>query len=205
MNEAHWTLRTSMASPFGRKIRMALAAIGRLDDVRIELANTNDPADSLHRQNPLGKIPILIVDEALTLFDSRVIVDFLDQADGRHILLPPCRDRYDVMAQQALADGIMDAALLQLYEVRARPEAKRHDEWMAYQQRKVERALQAFSARLPHAGALQPSIAELALAAALGYLDFRFDGRWRRDHAALEAWLDAFSRRFPAFGATHPA
>jgi glutathione S-transferase len=202
MTDMDWILRTSMASPFGRKIRMALAAIDRLKDTEIVIADTSNPADTLHQQNPLGKVPVLLIDDSLTLFDSRAIVDFLDDADGHHTLIPAAGpDKYVVLAQQALADGIIDAALLQLYEVRARPEAKRHDEWVAYQQRKIDRALSAFSKRPPNQGA----IGEIALAAALGYLDLRFEGRWRASHPPLVTWLDEFARRFPAFEATRPS
>ncbi|WP_250535728.1 glutathione S-transferase C-terminal domain-containing protein [Caballeronia sp. AZ10_KS36] len=151
----------------------------------------------------LGRIKT--IGDALTLFDSRSIVDFLDVADGRHTLIPAAgQDRYVVLTQQALADGIMDAALLQLYEVRAPREAKRHDDCIAYQQRKIDRALKAFSERPPGQGATQPMIGEIALASALGYLSLRFEGRWRADHSKLVTWLEDFARRFSAYEATMP-
>lgn len=199
-----WILRTSVASPFGRKVRMALAAIDKLSDTTIELADTNDPADTLRQQNPLGKIPILLTGHAPPLFDSRVIVDYIDDADGRHILLSEGIDRYTVLRQQALADGLMDAALLQIYEVRARPEEKRHDAWLAYQHAKVERALTAFSEAPPSLTAALPHIGAIALAAALGYLDFRFEGDWRPTYPDLVRWLEAFASSFDAFAATRP-
>lgn len=200
----HWKLRSSKASPFGRKVRMAIAAIGRTDSVEMVPADTSDPEDSLRTQNPLGKIPTLLLEDGQPLFDSRVIVDFLDQQDGRHILVPAGPARYDVLRQQALADGLMDAAILQVYENRYRPEDKRVQTWLDYQQEKVDRALRTFAASLPSQGESAPHIGEIALAAALGYLDFRFNGTWRSAYPEIAAWLEAFAQRFPAYGQTQP-
>lgn len=202
--QPQWRLRTSGPSPFGRKIRMALAAIERDGDAVIELADTNDPGDSLRQQNPLGKIPVLLPNDGPPLFDSKVIVDYLDTVDGRHILVPAGSTRHRVLRQQALADGILDAAILQVYESRFRPEEKRHADWLAYQQGKVDRALLSFGEDLPDRGDPSPHIGEIALAAALGYLDFRFQGHWRRSHPQLVDWLFDFAHRFPAYEKTRP-
>lgn len=196
-------LRTSTASPFGRKVRMAVNTLGLASQVEVVNADTGDPDDSLRQQNPLGKIPTLILENGEALFDSRVIVEHLDAIDGRDILIPKGADRIGVLRDQALADGLMDAAILQMYEIRFRPPTHHVEAWLAHQRGKVERALDFAADRLPvrRAG---PHIGEIALAAALGYLDFRFDGRWRATHSALEDWLADFARRVPAFAETAP-
>jgi len=197
-------LRTSPASPFGRKVRMSAAAIGLADRLKIEPADTADPQDSLRQQNPLGKIPVLLLDDGQALYDSRVIVEFLNDQDGRSILIPSGEGRYAALIQQVLADGILDAAILQVYEGRYRPEHKHEQSWLDYQRGKVDRALEAFGKQLPAPGEGGPHIGEIALAAALGYLDFRFQGYWRDAHPGLVDWLDAFGQRFPAYEATAP-
>lgn len=199
-----WRLRTSSASPFGRKVRMALAAIDRLHDTEIVAADTSDPLDSLRQENPLGKIPVLLHADVAPLFDSRVIVEYLNEIDGRHILIPSGGARYEVLREQALADGLLDAAVLQVYEKRFRPEEKRYEHWVAYQRAKTDRALDAFAAQPPAPFDDRPHIGAITLAAALGYLDFRFDGLWRQDYPRLVEWLDAFAAHFPAYEATCP-
>ncbi|MNV44218.1 putative GST-like protein YibF [compost metagenome] len=198
-------LRTSPASPFGRKVRMAIDVVGLTADVRVVNADTSDPADSLRQQNPLGKIPTLVLEDGQALFDSRVIVEYLDVIDGRGILVPPgALERIGALRQQALADGLLDAALLQVYERRFRPETLQMESWVVNQRSKVERALDAFSVQLPARRDVGPHIGEIALAAALGYLDLRFDGRWRVTHTPLAQWLDDFAQRVPAFERTKP-
>lgn len=198
------TLRSSPASPFGRKVKIALAVLGLSDRVEIEATDTNDPKDSIRRQNPLGKIPALILENGRVLFDSRVIVEYLDHLAGGGRIIPQDDTRFAVLTLQALADGIADAALLQVYESRFRPETLRSADWVAYQAEKVTRGLAALEASPPAevvAGGT-PTIGQIALACALGYLDLRFGGRWRDAHPKLVAWLAAFDCAIPAFEAT---
>src|SRR5215204_2291311 len=116
-----WILKSAPASPFGRKVKIAAAICGFSDRLAIEGTDTGDPADSIRRQNPLGKIPTLVLEDGTTLFDSRVIVEFLDaEAGGGKIIPAGGRERFAALRSQALADGIMDAALLQVYEKRWR-------------------------------------------------------------------------------------
>ena len=184
---------------------MAIDAVGLAAQVRIVNADTSDPQDSLRRENPLGKIPTLLLEDGEALFDSRVIVEYLDATDGRGILIPArATERIGVLRQQALADGLLDAALLQVYERRFRPETHQVASWLAHQGGKVDRALDDFSARLPERRDLGPHIGEITLAAALGYLDFRFEGHWRVTHPLLVEWLDDFAQRVPAFERTRP-
>ncbi|MGJ7521404.1 glutathione S-transferase family protein [Variovorax sp. LT1P1] len=198
------TLFSSPPSPFGRKVRIAIDVLGMTDRISVLTADTNNPDDPLRRHNPLGKIPTLLLDDGDTLFDSRVIVDYLDALDGRGLLIPVGPERIGVLREQALADGILEAALLQVYERRYRPAEHHVESWLELQRGKVSRALDAFSARLPVARAAVPSIGEITLACALGYLDFRLAGTWRATHPALVTWLDGFAQRVPAFGRTAP-
>ncbi len=193
-------LRSSPASPFGRKVKMAALELGLMDRIEIIAADTNDPSEVLRQQNPLGKIPTLVLEDGTTLFDSRVIVDYLDHLGGGK-LIPAGEARFAQLRLQALADGICDAALLKVYEGRFRPEEGRNANWVAHQDGKVARGLAALEAA-PPAFADRPRIGEIALACALGYLDLRFEGQWRAGHPKLVAWLDDFAARVPAFEAT---
>jgi glutathione S-transferase len=194
-------LRSSPASPFGRKVKIAAHYLGLQDRINIVAADTSDPNDSLRGQNPLGKIPALILADGGTLYDSRVIVEYLDHLAGGGRLIPAGLLRFDVLRLQALADGAMDAALLQVYEVRMRPEEIRSASWTAYQAEKVTRVLAALEAGL---GLFNPvlDVGQIGVACLLGYLDLRFAGAWRATHPKLVAWLAAFSGAVPAFEAT---
>lgn len=193
-------LRSSPASPFGRKVKMAALELGLMDRIEIVPADTNDPAEALRQQNPLGKIPTLVLEDGTALFDSRVIVDYLDHLSSGK-LIPAGEARFTQLRLQALADGICDAALLKVYEGRFRPEESRNANWVAHQDGKVARGLEALEAA-PPAFADRPHIGEIALACALGYLDLRFEGKWQADHPKLVAWLGDFAARVPAFEAT---
>ncbi len=193
-------LRSSPASPFGRKVKIAIAELGLGSRIEVVPADTNDPKEPLRQQNPLGKIPTLVLEDGTTLFDSRVIVEYLDQLAGGGILFPAGEERFAQLRLQALADGLCDAALLQVYEVRFRPEEGRNAAWVENQAGKVARALAALETAPP--AYERPRIGEIALACALGYLDLRFEGRWRGNYPALVAWLDAFAAKVPSFEAT---
>ncbi|MFO1147281.1 MAG: glutathione S-transferase family protein [Alsobacter sp.] len=195
-------LRSSPASPFGRKVKIAASVLGLLDSIEVAPTDTMNPEDPIRQQNPLGKIPALILADGRTLYDSRVIVDYLDHlAPG--VLFPATQDRFSLLVQQALADGLLDAALLQVYEGRFRAADRHEAKWTEHQAKKVERALAALEASPPvWSGA--PHIGAIATACALGYLDLRFGGAWRQDHPKLVAWLDDFAAKVPAFEATKP-
>lgn len=193
-------LRSSPTSPFGRKIKIAIAELGLDDRIEVVPADTNDPAETLRRQNPLGKVPTLVFEDGSTLFDSRVIAEYLDHLAGGGRLFPPGEARFGQLRLQALADGICDAGLLQVYEIRLRAPELRSAAWVENQTGKVARALASLEAAPPAYD--RPRIGEIALACALGYLDLRFDGAWRASHPALVAWLAAFAARVPAFEAT---
>lgn len=196
-------LRSAPPSPFGRKVKMAAKILDLTDRIEVVSADLNDPDDSIRQQNPLGKIPALVLDDGTCLYDSRVICEHLDGLAGGGRLFPSSEARMPAIRLQALADGLMDAGILQVYEARYRPEEKRHQPWLDRQREKVERTLAALEAD-PPAFDGTPDIGHVTLACALGYLDFRFDGKWRESHPRLVAWLDAFAAAVPAYGETAP-
>ncbi len=194
-------LHSAPASPFGRKVKIAAALLGLSEAIEVVVTDTASETDVIRQRNPLGKIPALVLDDGLVLYDSRVIVDYLDHEAGGDLILPAGADRrFRILTEAALADGIMDAALLQVYENRFRGESTRDAKWVAYQAAKVTRGLDAFEAKLPEEG--MRSVADIGLACALGYLDLRFAGTWRETYPKLVAWLDRFAAEVPAFEAT---
>lgn len=196
-----WTLRSSPASPFGRKVKIGAALCGLSDKIKVEEADTTNPNDSLRAQNPLGKIPTLILEDGTVLFDSRVISEFFDAQAGGGAIIPTGAPRFAALTMQALADGIMEAALLQLYEKRWRPAETHHRPWLDHQAGKVGRALAALE-KAPPARDGGTHVGHIAVACALGYLDLRFEGTWRTTHPRLVGWLDEFAADVPAFEKT---
>jgi glutathione S-transferase len=195
-------LRSAPPSPFGRKIKIAASLLGLSDRIDIVPTDTNNASDEIRKQNPLGKIPTLVLDDGGTLFDSRVILEYLDHlAGGGRIIPREPGSRFAALRLQALCDGIMDASILQIYEIRFRPEPIRHQPWVDYQADKVKRAITALEAE-PQALDPLPHVGQIALACALGYQDLRFAGAWRANHPKLVAWLDRFAAQVPAFEAT---
>lgn len=195
-------LRSSPASPFGRKCKLSALMLGLMDQIEVIPADTRDPEDTVRKQNPLGKIPVLILDDGLELYDSPVICEYFDTlADGT--LFPAGAARWPALRLQALCDGVLDAAILQVYEKRYRPEDMRHRPWVEMQQEKVERALVWLEKNTPPPPA-SPNIGDVSLACTLSYLDFRFDGAWRANSPTLVTWLEAFDTAVPAFAETMP-
>ncbi|MDE3176290.1 MAG: glutathione S-transferase [Pseudomonadota bacterium] len=193
-------LRSSSASPFARKIRIAAAVLGFSDRIEVAPADTSDPADPLRAQNPLGKIPTLVLADGRAIYDSAVILEYLDFLAGGGKLIPAGEARFDALTRAALADGVADAAILTIYEQRWRDAATHSARWLDHQSGKIARALAAFEAAAPDPARVD--VAGIALACALGYLDLRFGGKWRAGHPGLVAWLDGFAAQVPAFEAT---
>lgn len=194
-------LRTTLSSPFGRKVRMAAHHLNLMDRITIASADPLDPKDVLRNDNPLGKIPALIPDGGKPVFDSRVILEYLDHMAGGGVIIPQAFEpRIACLTQQALGDGIMDAAILIVYEGRHRPAELHHQPWLDYQRGKVERGLAALAGDPPDAGKF--NVGTLSIACALGYIDWRKQVDWRKMHPSLINWLDAFSAAHPAFEAT---
>lgn len=195
-------LRSAAASPFARKVRIAASVLGLDRRIEIVPADSADPNDTLRQQNPLGKIPTLVLDDGTVLYDSRVIVEYLDHlAGGGRIIPAEPTARFAALRLQALADGIMDASVLQVYETRWREAGKHEPKWIEHQSGKVDRALAALESSPPD-GKAAARIGEIALACALGYCDLRFGGRWRQHHPRLVRFLADFAAAVPAFEAT---
>jgi glutathione S-transferase len=198
-------LRSAPPSPFGRKVKIAAGVLGLSDRIEIVAADTNSETDALRGQNPLGKIPTLVRDDWRTLFDSGVILEYLDHVAGGGRIIPRDADaRFAALRLQALCDGVLDASILQVYEARYRPDGMRHQPWLDYQAGKVARALEALEAE-PQALDPVPHVGQITLACALGYQDLRFAGAWRASHPKLVTWLDRFAAQVPAFEQTRVA
>ena len=195
-------LRSSPPSPFGRKVKLAMSILGLDSQVTIEKADPTDPGDSIRKQNPLGKIPALIIEDGRVLYDSPVILEYLDhRAGGGKILPQDPGARFAALTLQALCDGVLDACILLVYEGRWRPVEKHEQKWIDYQSEKVTRAFNVLEAAPPAIGSI-PDVGAITLACALGYQDLRFHGKWRANYPKLLKWHDEFEARVPAFGHT---
>jgi glutathione S-transferase len=195
-------LRSSPASPFGRKVRIAASLLGLASEIDVAATNLEDPADSVRAQNPIGKIPVLVLDDGTTYYDSRVIVEYLDYCAGGGRIIPrEALARFEALRLQALCDGLLDACLLLIYEGRFRPADKQVQSWIDRQTGKVARGLAALEAAPPKLDPV-PNVGQIALACVLGYRDLRFGGTWRKDCPRLLAWHDKFAALVPAFAET---
>ena len=198
------------ASPFVRKVRAVLAE-KKLDYVFVP-ENVWAEDTQIHAANPLGKVPCLVMDGQEAVFDSRVIVEYLDTLSPVGKLIPPSgRDRVEVKTWEALADGLCDAALLARLERTwpGRAEGERSAAWIERQMRKVDQALAAMDTGLGDkpwcASGVHPTLADIAVGCALGYLDFRFPALdWRARHENLAQLLDARLMLRPSFADTVP-
>ena len=196
-----FVLRSTLTSPFGRKAHMAAEVLGMMDRITLVPANPQDEADTLRQQNPLGKMPCLIAADGSAIYDSGVIIEYLDQLAGGAKLLPAGGlARIKALTLARLADGITEAAILVIYEGRFRDPGTQSERWLSYQRGKILRALAAFEAAPPDPA--KTDIVAIGLACALGYLDWRKPVEWRADHPRLVKWLADFAQREPAFERT---
>jgi len=197
----------SDTSPYVRKVRVVMAE--KKIEYQYEQQDVWAPDSPIQQSNPLGKVPCLIMDDGGAVFDSRVIVDYLDNLTPVHRLIPPSgRARTEVKCWEALADGLLDAALLIRLEYSQRDEAQRSQRWIDRQRGKIDAALAAMAAGLgdkPWCCEGRYSLADVAVGCALGYLSFRFpDIDWRTRHPALDRHADKLFAR-PSFADTAPA
>ncbi|MGA0539602.1 glutathione S-transferase [Neotabrizicola sp. VNH66] len=197
-------LYAAPASPFVRKVRVVIAETGLTGIEEIGASgHPVEPGSLPVDHNPLGKIPALIPDDGLPLYDSRVICRYLNDLAGG-TLYPPAPRLWQTLTLEATGDGMMEAAVLMIYETRIRPEDIRFVPWVEAQWAKIARAMDALETRwMDHLyGPLD--MGQIAVGCALGYLDFRHSGRaWRAAHPDLAAWEAEFSAR-PAMAATVP-
>jgi glutathione S-transferase len=199
-------LHANAVSPYVRKVMVLAIETGlrdRLEPVT-RLHTPVQPDPELTRDNPLGKIPCLVTDDGMALYDSRVICEYLDSLHGGTRFFPPSGPaRWAALRRQALGDGILDAGVLTRYETFVRPEARRWDPWIEHHKLKFRRALDHLE---QEAAAVQSTldIGTITIGCALGYLDFRYaDEGWRARCPQLAAWYEAFAQR-PSMAATAP-
>ncbi|MGP6087666.1 glutathione S-transferase [Antarctobacter jejuensis] len=191
-------------SPFVRKVLVTLHETGQVDDVeQVDVtASPMAPDPKLIAANPMGKIPALMRNDGPTLYDSRVICRFLD--DRAKAGLYPENRLWDTLTLEATGDGIMEAAVLIIYEERFRPAEKVSMEWIEGQWAKVSRALDALSTRWMSHLHGRTDMGHIAVGCALGYLDFRHEARsWRTGRESLADWYAQFAER-PSMIATTP-
>jgi glutathione S-transferase len=196
----------SATSPFVRKCLVSAHELGLRK--RLELVPVSphpvkrDPA--VVAVNPLGKVPALITDEGAVIFDSRVICEYLNSLGDGHLIPASGAARWRVLADQTLADGVLDAAVLTRYETSARPENLRWDAWIGGQLEKVSSGLADLERRAADlAGRID--VGTIAIGCALGYLDLRYASMaWRDRHPATAAWYAELEKR-ESMATTRPA
>ena len=198
----------SPASPYARKVRVVMA------EKKLEYQYVTEDVwaadSSITRSNPLGKVPCLVMEGGEAVFDSRVIVEYLDTLSPVGKLIPTQgRERAEVKTWEALADGLLDAALLARMEMifKGRTEAQRSQAWIDRQMGKIDAALEAMSVGLadkPFCSGIHFSLSDVAVGCALAYLDFRFPQvAWRAHHANLAKLHEKLAQR-PSFIETAP-
>ncbi|MHB8493583.1 MAG: glutathione S-transferase [Casimicrobiaceae bacterium] len=195
----------SPTSPFARKARIALAE----KKIEYQLLNVSpmDPGNPVHEWNPLGKLPVLLLDDGMHLYDSRVIVEYIDLVSPVSRLIPePARQRIVVKKWEALADGVCDATVAIVME-RRRPEAQRSGEWIDRQRRKIEEGTAELARELGDRAWCYGeacSLADIATGCALGYLDLRHSElSWRERYPNLGRLAEKLGKR-PSFADTAP-
>lgn len=181
---------------------MAAAYAGiELEAVAVE---TSAGPPELLAANPLGKIPVLVTDDGDTVFDSRVIMQYLNRQSGNGLFPRNPAKRTEAEKLEALADGISDCALAHVYERRARPEELVHQPWLDKQWSKVIRALDVLNANPPKLGKKIHG-GHIALRATLGYLELRFAGKWEKGRGKLARWVARFDEKFPELKGLTPS
>lgn len=198
----------STTSPYVRKVRVVMAE--KKLDYQFVTENVWSADTRIGESNPLGKVPCLVMEGAEALFDSRVIVEYLDTLSPVGKLIPGLgRERAEVKTWEALADGILDAALIARMEATwdGRSDGERSQAWIDRQLVKIHASLKAMAkglAEKPFCSGIHLSLADIAVGCALGYLDFRFPQiGWRTDYPNLTKLQDKLMLR-PSFADTVP-
>jgi len=196
----------SPASPYVRKCMVVAHELGLANRIE-KLPSAASPVtrdQTIVPVNPLGKVPTFITDSGEALYDSRVICEYLDAQAGGKLFPQSGPQRWLALTDQALGDGLLDAALLARYETALRPEALRWDDWIRGQLDKISTALARIEEVAPVLAARGVDIGTITFGCALGYLDFRFaDLGWRDAYPATATWYAEFSQR-PSMQATQP-
>jgi len=191
-------LHSNPASPFGRKVKVTALEAGLFDRLEVRNVQTTavGPDPGLLADNPLGKIPCLVLDDGTSLYDSRVICEYLDGLHAGARLFPAeAPARWTALRLQALGDGIMDSAVLTRYETFLRPEEHRWPAWIDGHLDKVRRGLDRLELEAAGLGE-RIDIGTITIGCALGYLDFRYAGMgWREGRPGLANWFTPFAAR----------
>ena len=192
----HW----SPTSPYVRKVMVAAHELGLADRIDVVPTRVETVVADVAADNPLGRVPALVLPDGTTLFDSLVIAEFLNETGGGSLFPRPGPARWRTLTLHALAQGIIDAAIAIVAE-RRRPEAERSPAFVAARQAEIGRALDALERQIP---APTADIGTITGAVGLGYVDFRLpDYAWRSSRPRLAAWFAAFAQR-PSMAATKP-
>jgi len=196
----------SLASPYVRKVRIVMAE--KRIEYQLELENVWAEDTRIHDSNPLGKVPCLIMEDGGAVFDSRVIVEYLDTMTPVSRLIPQNgRERAEVRTWEALGDGVIDAAILARLEKTQRPPEQQSNQWIDRQMDKVNTGVKAMSHGLgdkPWCSGHAYTLADIAVGCALGYLDFRFGHiDWRGPYPNLARHYEKVAAR-PSFVDTRP-
>jgi glutathione S-transferase len=199
----------ALTSPYVRKVRVVMAE--KKLDYQFVLEDVWS-SDAILKANPLGKVPCLVLEGGEAVFDSRVIVEYLDTRSPVSRLIPESsRERTEVRTWEALADGLIDAAILVRLEQTwaGRTEAQRSQAWVERQMGKVHASLAAMNTGLgdrPWCSGIHLSLGDIAVGCALGYLDFRFPSvDWRSEHPRLEVLYEKLSKRQSFIDSSPPA
>jgi len=197
-------LRHSQTSPFVRKVTVLLHETGLIGRVTFETVDGWAEPAELTGDNPLSMVPTLVLDDGSTLYDSGVICDYLDRLHPGERLIPQHGDaRWRVLCDQALADGMLECAVLIFVELMRRPEEKRWDWWLALKRRAIARSLDMLEREADRLSG-RVDLGSISIGVALGYLDLRGAvGDWRDGHPRLASWFAGFSAR-PSMTATAP-
>ena len=196
-------LRTSSTTPYGRKVMLVAHELKLVDKIEMIAPIRDNWVQGIAPENPLGKVPSLTTADGMVLYDSIVICEYLnDMAQGK--LFPASSPaKYRALRLHALADGLLEAAVAQRIETHMRPTNLQWADFLTLQRNKVQGSLKAAEQEVKHFSKV-PTIGEFSLAAALGYIDFRFPtDNWHKDYAKLNAWYQEFSKR-PSMLATIP-
>ena len=194
----------SPASPYVRKVMITAHELGLTDRLELSTGASSplDPNPDIVAVNPVGRIPALILDDGTALTDSRVICRYLNHLGGG-ALYGSGEGEFPIIAREAIAEGMIDSALLMVYEGRLRPPEMVFQPWVDGQRRKIAEAASRLNGRIGELGG-DLTIDKIALGAALGYLDFRMpDFGWRNGNSALAEWFEGFAER-PSMQATMP-
>ncbi|MDO6963721.1 glutathione S-transferase family protein [Rhizobium alvei] len=191
----------SPASPYSAKVRMAARYLDF--PATSEMVKTDEKPDLLIANNPLGRIPVLVPDEGKAIYDSVVIMQYMNRQSKGRLYPRNAEKRTEAEVLEALCDGIIDSLIAIIYERRYRPEETIHQGWIDRHWEKVTRGLDYINDNMPKTGkALHGG--HFALAALIGYLDLRFAGQWEKGRRKLKAWPQKFERFFPDYVALKP-